>query len=91
MRPAIYTLGIDVGGTFTDFALWDSERSVATLIKVPSTPLNQAEGIVHGIDELGCPLGEMERIVHGTQWGQMPSFKTAAPRLAGTTRGLGSH
>lgn len=66
---ALYSLGIDVGGTFTDFALWDSERSVAKLIKVPSTPSNQAEGIVHGIDELGCPLDEMERIVHGTTVG----------------------
>jgi N-methylhydantoinase A len=64
-----YSLGVDVGGTFTDFALWDNQRSVATLIKVPSTPLNQAAGIVHGIDELGCPLGEMERIVHGTTVG----------------------
>lgn len=69
MRPAIYTLGIDVGGTFTDFALWDSERSVATLIKVPSTPSNQAEGVACGIDELGCPLDEMGRIVHGTTVG----------------------
>ena len=66
---AIYNLGIDVGGTFTDFALWDRERSVATLIKVPSTPSNQAEGIIRGIDELGCPLNEMERIVHGTTVG----------------------
>jgi N-methylhydantoinase A len=66
---AIYSLGIDVGGTFTDFALWDRERSVATLIKVPSTPSNQAEGIVRGIDELGCPPDEMGRIVHGTTVG----------------------
>ena len=66
---AIYNLGIDVGGTFTDFALWDRERRVPTLIKVPSTPSNQAEGIACGIDELGCPLDEMERIVHGTTVG----------------------
>jgi N-methylhydantoinase A len=64
-----YSLGIDVGGTFTDFALWNSAKNIATLIKVPSTPLNQAEGIVHGIDELDCPLGKMERIVHGTTVG----------------------
>lgn len=66
---AIYSLGIDVGGTFTDFALWNSGKGIAELIKVPSTPLNQAEGILHGINELGCPLGEMERIVHGTTVG----------------------
>lgn len=66
---AIYSLGIDVGGTFTDFALWDRERSIATLIKVPSNPSNQAEGIVRGIDELGCPPDEMGRIVHGTTVG----------------------
>lgn len=65
----IYTLGIDVGGTFTDFALWDSENKIATLIKVPSTPSNQAEGIACGIEELGRPLNVMERIVHGTTVG----------------------
>jgi N-methylhydantoinase A len=66
---ANYSMGIDVGGTFTDFALWDRERKVSTLIKVPSTPSNQAEGITRGIDELACPLDEMERIVHGTTVG----------------------
>lgn len=66
---AIFSLGIDVGGTFTDFTLWNSGKGIAELIKIPSTPLNQAEGILHGINELGCSSGEMERIVHGTTVG----------------------
>ncbi len=66
---SVYRLGIDVGGTFTDFAMWDGGKGIVRLIKVPSTPQNQAAGIHHGIKELGCPLEEMERIVHGTTVG----------------------
>jgi N-methylhydantoinase A len=66
---AVYHLGIDVGGTFTDFALWESGEGSARLIKVSSTLQNQAVGILQGIRELDCPLQEMERIVHGTTVG----------------------
>lgn len=66
---AIYVLGIDIGGTFTDFALWNTENDFLTFSKVPSTPLHEAEGVIAGIRELGCPAKELERIVHGTTVG----------------------
>ena len=54
-------VGIDVGGTFTDFILWDG-RSVRTH-KVPSTPRDPAEAVETGLREL-LPSGPAS-IVHG--------------------------
>ena len=42
-------LGVDVGGTFTDVALWDAERGRLAVFKLPSTPHDAAEGILAGI------------------------------------------
>ena len=37
-------VGVDVGGTFTDVVVADSEKGIAAVAKVPSTPGNQAIG-----------------------------------------------
>ena len=65
----VTTLGVDVGGTFTDVALWHGREQRLVLTKVPSTPENQSRGFVDGIRELGYPLSDVERIVHGTTVG----------------------
>ena len=51
-----YHLGIDVGGTFTDFVLVDEEGNM-TEAKTPSTPFNPGEAIQKGLTELGEQLG----------------------------------
>ena len=40
------TVGIDVGGTFPDVAMWDG--AAMTVGKVPSTPRDQSEGVMAG-------------------------------------------
>ena len=57
-------LGVDVGGTFTDLACADGDE--VRVAKVASTPQDQSEGIVAGLDELGLELADLERFVHGT-------------------------
>ena len=62
-----YLLGIDTGGTFTDFVLW-SEQGVR-IHKVLSTPAAPAKAILQGINELG--LTDLAQdvqfyIVHGS-------------------------
>lgn len=47
-----YRLGVDVGGTFTDLLLFDEDTKRITLAKVPTTPDNQALGIVNGIEHI---------------------------------------
>ncbi len=72
-RRASYRVGIDVGGTFTDFVLLRPDGTLR-IAKSPTTPKDQAEGILQGLaaiaSEEGMPLAEfltrVERIVHGT-------------------------
>jgi N-methylhydantoinase A len=67
-----YTIGIDVGGTFTDLVAID-ERGATSFAKSPSTPQDQSIGVLAGLDELARRLhlsrSEMleqtQRIVHG--------------------------
>jgi N-methylhydantoinase A len=64
-----YTVGCDIGGTFTDLVLHGSDGSVRTH-KVPSTPDDYGRGIVRGIDELarsaGVALAAIDGVVHAT-------------------------
>jgi len=39
-------VGVDVGGTFTDLVLFDTETESVKIAKVPSTPENQAFGVM---------------------------------------------
>ncbi len=57
-------LGVDVGGTFTDLVASDADG--IRVAKVPSTPDDQAEGILAGVEQLGIPLPELARFAHGT-------------------------
>ena len=42
-------LGVDVGGTFTDLALWDEGERRLAVLKLPTVPRDPAEGILAGI------------------------------------------
>jgi len=65
-----WTIGVDVGGTFTDFTARHDETGHAFVHKRPSTPSNPAEAILGGLGELckasGIPQGEIARLCHGT-------------------------
>jgi len=45
----MYVLGIDIGGTFTDFVFIDEKGEIKNF-KVPTTPKNPAEGVMHGLE-----------------------------------------
>ncbi|MDP9022522.1 MAG: hydantoinase/oxoprolinase family protein [Actinomycetota bacterium] len=57
-------LGVDVGGTFTDLIVDDGEQLRAA--KVPSTPHDQADGVMAGLDRLGLDASHLRRFAHGT-------------------------
>ena len=59
-------LGIDVGGTFTDLVLYDAVSNQLTLLKTPSTPHDQSEGILAGIAGLGIDPASLVRLAHGS-------------------------
>jgi N-methylhydantoinase A len=58
--------GIDVGGTFTDLVVFDPVAGSVRLAKNPTTPENQAFGVLAALDAAGVPLSEIDLIVHGT-------------------------
>ena len=47
-----YAIGIDVGGTFTDFVLTASDRSELRIHKSPTTPSDPSDGVLNGLREL---------------------------------------
>ncbi|SLN65318.1 hydantoinase/oxoprolinase family protein [Oceanibacterium hippocampi] len=59
-------VGVDVGGTFTDLILIDEQTNSVWLEKVPSTPQNQAFGVISAIEKTKQDLGGIREIVHGT-------------------------
>lgn len=68
-----YAVGIDVGGTFTDFVLVRPDGSIE-LAKHATTPRDQSEGVLAGLGRLAdregvslrALLERTSRIVHGT-------------------------
>ena len=54
-------LGVDTGGTFTDFVLADRDR--LTILKLPSTPDNPARAFLEGVRRLNAQGAD---IVHGS-------------------------
>jgi N-methylhydantoinase A len=57
--------GIDVGGTFTDVAVYDTETGSARTSKVFSTR-NQADGLLRGLRQVVETVGQIVAVVHGT-------------------------
>ncbi|WP_213774249.1 hydantoinase/oxoprolinase family protein [Bradyrhizobium sp. dw_78] len=69
----MFTIGVDVGGTYTDLVAIDQAGRVV-FAKSPSTPADQSIGVMAGLDELARRLeltraemlGLTDRLVHGT-------------------------
>jgi len=59
-------IGCDVGGTFTDLILLDEAASQVSISKVPSTPENQAIGVMEAVKATGADCGELSLLIHGT-------------------------
>jgi N-methylhydantoinase A len=63
-------VGIDVGGTFTDFVLVDEKRNLIFTGKRLTTPGDPSIAIIEGSERLlreaGTSIGQVRSIVHGT-------------------------
>ncbi len=58
-------LGVDTGGTFTDFILFDDESRAIRIHKVLSTPKSPEKAILQGISSLGISTDKLT-MIHGS-------------------------
>src|SRR5690242_4024028 len=65
-----YRMGIDIGGTFTDFAMVDDATGAATLEKLLTTPHDPSAAVLEGVKKLldagRVAPGALRTIVHGS-------------------------
>jgi N-methylhydantoinase A len=65
-----YRMGIDIGGTFTDFALFDDDGASLAIGKRLTTPDDPSRAVLQGIAALlqreSVSIAEVSEIVHGT-------------------------
>lgn len=63
-------IGVDIGGTFTDFVLHDETRGITRTGKRLTTPEDPGRAIIEGVvrllDETGSHAAQIHSIVHGT-------------------------
>lgn len=64
------TIGVDVGGTFTDLVLCDMTTGEVAIHKVATTPDDPSRGVMQGINELcsanGISPSDVNYVFHGT-------------------------
>jgi N-methylhydantoinase A len=77
-------LGVDVGGTFTDAALFDGERLHTA--KVPSTPEDQSQGVLTAtelvLERAGADPAAIESFTHGMTVGTNALLEERGARTA---------
>ena len=73
MQESGARIGIDVGGTFTDFVLADPRDGSLTYYKEPSTPDEPSRALIEGLkallDKAGLAAGDVATLMHGTTIG----------------------
>lgn len=59
-------VGVDVGGTFTDVVVADTESGAIGVAKVASTPSNQSLGFMRGLEKANVSPAALDIVMHGT-------------------------
>lgn len=83
------TIGIDVGGTFTDLVLRDGGSGTLRTLKTPSTPEDLARGVMTAIALADVPHSEIAGITHGMTVATNTALEMNGARLGViTTKGF---
>ena len=65
-----YRIGVDIGGTFTDLALYDQRLGAVVLHKLLTTPRDPSLAVIDGVQKLlvkaNLSIDQVGEIVHGT-------------------------
>ena len=65
-RPAAMRLAADIGGTFTDIAVFDDKTGALTFGKALSTPQRLVDGINRGVEKAGSDYRSAGLFLHGS-------------------------
>ncbi len=89
----MYRIGVDVGGTFTDFTISNAGTGDTLYFKVPSTPADPSVAIIDGISQIlslyGIAPAAIAYIGHGTTVAtNMIIERRGVPTALITTRGF---
>ena len=83
---ARHRIGIDVGGTFTDFVLVDMTETRLEFHKEPSVPDDPSAAVERGmralVETFEVSLGDVELVVHGTTIGLNAIIQRRGARMA---------
>jgi N-methylhydantoinase A len=83
-------IGVDVGGTFTDFAIYD-EEGIRTY-KTPTSFPDPLGGVLAGLKDLGVDMRSVRRFIHGTTIGTNAVLQRSGAKTAFlTTMGFRDH
>jgi N-methylhydantoinase A len=94
----MYTLSVDIGGTFTDVVVFDEAKGRTVVGKALTTPGDLRKGVMAGLEQAASDmdmplqnlLGEAHRFVHATTQSSNAIFAFAGAKTAVvTTRGFG--
>jgi N-methylhydantoinase A len=79
-------VGVDIGGTFIDFCLWDESKQELHSLKVLTTPQTPGAELLRGLDLLqqrhGVSPADITSFVHGTTVGINTVIQRKGARLA---------
>ena len=65
-KTSRHVIGVDVGGTFTDMVMLETQTGTVSIAKVPTTLDNQAYGVLSALKEAGAELPQVNLMIHGT-------------------------
>jgi N-methylhydantoinase A len=83
------TVGIDVGGTYTDLYFSGNDGQLECVVKVPSTPKDPSIGLLDALRAAGIKPGDLDQILHGTTIATNAVIERRGARCALiTTRGF---
>ena len=88
-----YRVGFDIGGTFTDFVLYDADTAEGRVHKCLTTPDDPSQGALEGLNDLlaSTSLGtaDVSHLIHGTTLVSIAIIERRGAKLALlTTRGF---
>ncbi len=65
-----WRIGVDIGGTFTDIVLWDSQSGQLILDKILTTPDDPSLAVLEGVERIlkenGISVEALTSVIHGT-------------------------